>query len=207
MTHAETMTKLWGDVDPFAHAPVDIQGWNEDHPYLNALADRCQVIVEIGVWKGASAIIMATRMRAGSTLIAVDHFAGSAEHWTDSSGVLPRHSNGTSRLYDVFRANVISKGLMKRIVPLPVDSAAAAKILTDTGIRPDGIYIDAAHDKPSCLADLLRWWPLLQDGGVMVVDDYRSGWTGVTEAVDLFHDVTEMEFSVLSPKCWMGKPQ
>ena len=34
------------------------------------------------------------------------------------------------------------------------------------------IYTDAGHDYDAVLSDLLRWWPILRPGGVMVIGDY-----------------------------------
>jgi predicted O-methyltransferase YrrM len=40
---------------------LDLQGWASDHHYFSTLIDRChpKLIVEVGTWKGASAVRMA----------------------------------------------------------------------------------------------------------------------------------------------------
>ena len=47
------------------------------------------------------------------------------------------------------------------------------------------IYIDAGHEYESVIKDIEMYWQLLNDGGVMILDDY-IGWSGVTKAVNEF---------------------
>src|SRR5215831_9546645 len=83
---------IWHGLDPFAGFPqhlyeVDLQGWGEDHPYLTQSVTeiRPRVIVEVGVWKGASVATMAARLkelRVDGVVLAIDTWLGSSEHWT-----------------------------------------------------------------------------------------------------------------------------
>ena len=85
----EILHKIWRDVDPYANTPKlppDIQGWNSTHRYLTDAIDhrRPDIVIEVGVWKGASVLTMARRMRdigCDGVVIAVDTWRGSAEHW------------------------------------------------------------------------------------------------------------------------------
>jgi len=183
----EIIAKLFHGNDPFARVltrPVDIQGWNSNHPYLTDAIDKLKpdIAVEVGVWKGASVLTMANRMReigCDGVVIACDTWLGSTEHWLQI-GVPPD-------LYGLFASNVMAAGACDYIVPFRLDSVTASEVLTHLGIRPSVIHIDAAHDYRSVMTDLSRWWSLLTVNGMMIVDDYDS-WSSVTRAVDDFRD-------------------
>ena len=83
----------------------------------------------------------------------------------------------------------LTKDLAEYVVPLPMDSVNALRVLTHYGIRPDVIHIDAGHDLASVTSDLKAWWPILAPGGVLIGDDYsadRSIWPEVGLAFDTF---------------------
>jgi predicted O-methyltransferase YrrM len=210
----EVLDQLWHGQDPFDGVIIktlaDIQGWNSDHPYLAETIDRQQpdIVIEVGVWKGASALTMAKRMRqtnCDGVVIAVDTWLGSAEHWL-SQGAIPR-IRGASLLYEVFMTNVMSEKLRDYILPLPLDSASACEVLARLDIRADVIHIDAAHDYQSVTADLTRWWKLLRNGGTMIADDYGSPmWPMVTRAVDHFvRHTSHAKFAAGESKCRFDK--
>jgi predicted O-methyltransferase YrrM len=58
----------------------------------------------------------------------------------------------------------------------------------DTGPRDDRpvdlLYIDTAHERADTLRELEAWWPVLRNGGWVVLDDYtHPAYPGVAEAV------------------------
>ncbi len=66
----ELRAKIWQGQNPFSDLPpghaVDAQGWGgSEHPLLAEGIEklRPRVVIEIGVWKGASAIFMAKKLR------------------------------------------------------------------------------------------------------------------------------------------------
>lgn len=211
----DIIATLWHGVDPFADRvptmPPDRQGWNSDHPFLADAIDRQRpdVVVEVGVWKGASVLTMARRMReiaCDGVVIAVDTWLGSAEHWL-SPGAIPIMA-GRSLLYDVFASNVLIDGLSGHVLPLSLDSASASEVLARLDIRPGVIHIDAAHDYQSVSIDLKRWWRLLKPGGTLIADDYDCpAWPTVTRAVDDFVARTPHDgFAAANKKCRFDKP-
>lgn len=199
---------IWSGWEPFSEQtdrPVDLQGWNSDHLFLREAIDALpgiglpSVVVEVGVWKGASTINMARRMREigrNGVVIAVDTWLGSEENWPPVEG-----------LYQQFLANVVADpGLSEYIVPLPLDSGSACNLLMKHGITARALHIDASHDYLSARVDLERWWQVLEPGGVLIADDYPQ-WRGVKQAVDEFRATrahTEFEFD--SDKARMWKP-
>lgn len=48
----------------------------------------------------------------------------------------------------------------------------------------DMVYIDACHEYPFVLADLVRWWPTLKSGGILAGHDYA--FPSVRKAVEDF---------------------
>lgn len=182
----------YDDFDP-APYPSDLQGWGSDDPIFREViaAIRPEVIVEVGTWKGASAIHMALITRElglQTQIVCVDTWLGSPEHflaqqpgWRES--LLLR--NGFPHLYYTFLGNVVREGVADRVVPLPTTSENAAIILAAKGIRPDLVYIDAAHEEEPAHRDFSLYWDLLSPDGVLLGDDYES-WEGVTRAADRF---------------------
>ena len=200
MTRHDLIAALWHGRDPFADPPdglrpLDLQGWRSGHPYLAEAVDQVRpaVVVEVGTWKGASALHMARTMAERAipgTVIAVDTWLGAVDHWADE-GLFAELAteHGFPSLYRTFLANVLREGLAERVVPLPLDSVNAAALMRLRGVTADVIHLDAGHEEASVAADLRAWWPLLRPGGLFIADDYdRLGgrFPGVTRAVDQF---------------------
>jgi predicted O-methyltransferase YrrM len=211
---------LWQGQDPFAALPrnlyhVDAQGWNESHPYLpqTIAANRPAAVAEIGVWKGASTIVMAREMqRLGidGVVLCVDTWLGSVEHWRDSQWFDSLNLvHGYPHLQRTFMANMMAHGVQDYVVPLPLDSVNAAQLLAARGIVLDMIHLDAGHDVRSVFSDLSEWWPLLAEGGVLVGDDYfeTDVWPGVRQAFGTFFAPLGMlPLEHQAGKCRVAKP-
>lgn len=45
----------------------------------------------------------------------------------------------------------------------------------------DFVYLDARHDAPNCLTDLVTWYPHVKSGGLLMGHDYLDGQIGPTE--------------------------
>lgn len=199
-TRRALVDALWHGRDPFAEPPetlrpLDLQGWRSVHPYLDeaVTAFRPAVVVEIGAWKGASALHLARTMAANGvagTVIAVDTWLGAVDHWADT-GLFAELAteHGYPSLYRTFLANVLRENLADRVLPLPLDSVNAAELLRLRGVTADVIHLDAGHEESSVAADLRAWWPVLRPGGLFIADDYDSlggRFPGVCHAVDAF---------------------
>jgi hypothetical protein len=173
---------------------ADLQGWEAyDHPYFEELIERTKPkqIIEVGSWKGSSAIVMARNALSFETdviMLCIDTWLGSNEIlWRNPEfRKLLKIKNGYPSLYPQFLANVISEQLTKTIFPLPMTSTAAAELLSAYEVEADLIYIDAGHQEPEVYADLVGFWPLLRGGGILWGDDYDPGWPGVVRAVMRF---------------------
>ena len=157
--------------------PGGIHGWltpNEAwqlHQEVRGVAERAGrplSIVEIGSWKGRSAIAMGLALRAsghGGTIHCIDPQA-------------PPFDNAAE-----FDANVERAGVVDLIRPVRALSHDARPSFEPAEI--DVLFVDGAHDFPSVARDLDDWTPLLVHGGLLVVNDLflpgvsrasRTGW-------------------------------
>ena len=223
-TRQRILDQLFFGRDPLkdfpAHPfPTDLQGWHSQHPYLTLaiVETRPAIVVEIGVWKGASVVTMAKEMqrqKLDAVVIAVDTWLGSSEHYMWEKFIPDLDFEfGYPRLYHKFASNICNEGLQDIVVPLPLDSINGFQLLKENGIRPDVLHIDAGHDYMSVMGDLKAWWPQLNPGGVLVGDDYFKSWLGkgkwpeVRQAFDEFFAATPYtKFESGDGKCYVGKP-
>jgi predicted O-methyltransferase YrrM len=160
----------------FSPMPESITGWGGTARIFEILIKqvRPRIIVEVGTWKGQSAITMAEACRTHQldcAIICVDTWLGSEEHFLACPAELTR-VNGYPRLYYQFLSNVVHRNVQDLIVPLPTTSLTAAKLLSQLGIEADLIYIDADHQYEAVMADLNAFLPLLSKSGVMFGHDY-----------------------------------
>lgn len=133
-------------------------------------------ILEIGVFWGRSAAVEAQFLQPGEHLVLVDVFengCGSEEGvWENLQMVLPDLDRDIVEFW-VMRSQDFPRDRQFRF-----------------------IYVDGGHTEADALADLRLGEDVLQDQGVMVVDDYGgTEWPGVTAAVDTF--LAEGRFEVM----------
>lgn len=91
---------------------------------------------------------------------------------------------------------------------LQVESATAARWLSNDGEKADLVFIDARHDYDSVWDDLQAWWPVVREGGLFAGDDYeiaRSDVVGVKRAVDEFAWALGLSEQLVAPirRCWL----
>lgn len=193
--------------------PEDRQGWNSEHPAFDEIirGDRPAIIVDVGVWKGASTIYLADLLKRydiNGTVIGVDTFLGSVEHSDRNSGFagLIPYRFGMPLLYDQFLSNVVRCGAHDRIVPLPQTSAIAGLLLARIGVRAGLIHIDASHEYDDVLHDARTYWDILAPGGFLIGDDYNADWPSVVRAADLFAAEKGVRLMSSMPKWIVKKP-
>lgn len=188
---------------PLVDWPKDVTGWFSDEPVFDLLIHevRPSLIVEVGTWKGKSAIHMAEALRRNalhqSRIFCVDTFLGSLEMWTRRDDPERYQAlkcvNGFPTIYQQFLANVIHTGFEDMIIPFPNTSTIAADWFRDAGFMADLIYIDAGHGFAEVLTDMNCWWENLRPGGVLFGDDWSS-WPAVRRAVIKFLGQLEREY-------------
>src|ERR1019366_2044126 len=129
------------------------------------LGPETRVVVELGSWLGKSTRYVA-KHAPSATVIAVDHWCGSAEHHLQPvwRAMLPE-------LYETFVVNCWK--YRERIIPLRMSTLGGMELIASLGIVPDLVYIDAGHDTKSVLDDLstaLRLFPNAR----LVGDDFDA---------------------------------
>ena len=206
-------------VDPYQgfcyeEIPFDGHGWGSDSPAFGALVERVKpgLIIEVGTWKGASALAMAGHLgRLGLThakILCVDTWLGALEMWGDQTDpdrfASLNLKHGYPQLYYQFLANVCHQGMQARIIPLPLPSLTAAQWLSLRGVRAELIYVDGSHEEEDVAADLANYWDLLAPAGILFGDDYS--WTGVKMAVDGFARSQRLTLEHLADKWLLQKP-
>lgn len=154
------------------------QGWfHHSHKIYDLLNQhRPQVCVELGTWRGASAIATARIVRQwGGVVYCVDAWTGDV-----NSG-----SGGPHQIlecaYNITRAGV---GPNVRLIPATTDQAFHA---WDRDTHIEYLYVDADHSQEQTYRDLEQWTGLFQYGALIAGDDYGSPlYPGVKLAWDDF---------------------
>ncbi len=133
---------------------------------------QSKLILEVGCWKGRSTSALANE----GFVFCVDWFHG---------GLTTPESNWTM---PEFVNNMDKVGALKKTVILPMVSTEALPLLRQFGIRFGTVFLDADHTELSVERDLELVWPLLESGGLLIVDDYEPAGNhpGVIVAADKF---------------------
>ena len=169
----------------------DVDGWCDFRDLYTAIARKLQdgdTFVEVGAWKGQSIIHLCQRlqdMEKTAKLYAVDTFSGDAD-------------TGKANVHPEFDHNVQAAGCSYNIIPVALPSVVASEGFEGASLA--GVFIDAAHDYDSVLADLKAWGPKVKECGIIAGHDIDA--EGVQRAL------AEMgwEYHVVG-RCWVKKNQ
>lgn len=190
-------------IDPYtdldvSDVPSDLTGWGSTHAiFATAIAHyRPRRIIEVGSWKGGSAIHMAQTMRAlgiDGEIVCVDTWLGAPIAWTTEPDLKAslRLKNGYPQLYRTFLRNVVDAGVEDIVTPLPASSDGGYAILKHLGVTADVVYVDADHDYAPVLRDLTNYMELVTPEGLLVGDDFGC-FPGVTRAAKEFADSADL---------------
>jgi len=171
---------------------LDMQGWGSNEPIFSRLIEEIKpkLIIEIGTWKGASAIHMAGYLSEDSSVICIDS-------WLEEDV-----GYSTEKEYNQFLYNVKRMDLENVIVPYPKTSLEALSMLKHYEVKADLIYIDAGHTYNEVMQDMKDCWKILKVGGVMFGDDYvHSYWKEIPTAVADFCKNNNVE-SIIESRFW-----
>lgn len=196
----------------FLSLPFDAHGWGGQSPAFRDLIAQTKprLIIEVGTWKGASALEMASVIRdlnLTTQIVCVDTWLGALEFWTDQND-LERYlslqlRHGYPTVYYQFLANVCHKGFQKSIIPFPQTASTAALWFRYYGIAADMIYVDASHEEEDVYQDLCNYWEIVAKTGFLFGDDYS--WDGVRLAVDRFAREEKREVTFVADKWILRK--
>lgn len=165
----------------------DIPGWF-DFPDLYdeaiARAKDGDVLVEVGCWLGKSSAYLHQRAKESGkdiTLMFVDKWTGEGVEASHRQAIADFNGSFLPQWFknmDACGADFF--GTYPRIVVSPRSSLAAASLAIDASLA--FVFIDAAHDYASVLADLAAWLPKLAPHGHIAGHDY--GHPDVARAVN-----------------------
>jgi glycosyltransferase involved in cell wall biosynthesis/predicted O-methyltransferase YrrM len=145
--------------------------WTSNHLRLweRLLADKVDIaadVLEVGSFEGRSALFF-LQFLPKSNLTCVDTFEGNAEHTTPGLDGLSDMMKVETR----FDANMRPFGT--RVEKRKGASIVILPELRAQQRRFDIIYIDGDHRAASAFTDARLGWDLLDNDGVMIIDDYR----------------------------------
>jgi hypothetical protein len=161
-------------------APADIEGWLTDAQAdrLRAAAQRLgagATVVEIGSFRGKSAVVLAAAAPSGARVVCIDPHLGSdrgpQEYAAD-------HQRGEDD-YEAFHANLARHGVTDVVEHVRALSSAALDAVDGP---VDLLYVDGAHRFRPASDDLIAWGGRVRPGGTMLVHDAFSS-IGVTLAL------------------------
>lgn len=192
--------------------PPDMQGWNHDHPIFGRLVRELDPtnVVEVGTWKGMSAIRLYKAMQsiklpvAGKdwTLWCCDTWLGGIEHMEgEAYGGLFKTKYGYPQLHRQFVSNMQHAGCLEHLRTVPNTSVNCARWLRRRKVTAELIYIDGSHESPDVLNDLTEFWPVLAPRGVMFGDDHSYG--PVNGDVRTFADRMGLKVDVIDGNYWV----
>lgn len=172
---------------PFSREFKEVRGATPDEIGMT-LADYAlqvpadQEIVELGVFQGRTALIMAW----GATQGHGAHVTG-IDPWDLEGNVYdPPFTEIDSKRWAEYRINELGYADRINLVQAFSDRVAADwPDLVFGGKRVGLLYVDGDHTREGARRDIVSWAPHLAEGAVIAVDDYgHPDWPGVGEAVD-----------------------
>jgi hypothetical protein len=169
--------------------------FSNDKQLKQVLNNRMKLIIELGSWLGSSTRFILDQSPK-ATVIAIDHWKGSSEHQKK-----PHYQNKLEHLYETFLVNCWH--YKHRLIPMKTTTQEGLREIADAGLMPDLIYIDAAHDFDSVLADISLSYKLFPNA-ILTGDDWS--WTSVRQAVEYFAQHNNMNV-VASRNFWQLTPK
>jgi len=198
---------------PSSHYSPTLQKTFRESEFMRSILDivKPRLIIEVGSWKGDSAVLMASYLaekQIDGALICVDTWLGGIEHISSDNpkwGLKQFSKHGYPMLYFNFLANMVHKNVHNLVIPLPNTSVIAGRYLQNKKISADLVYLDASHDEDDVYADLQTYWPLLKPGGVMLGDDWSAQWHGVICAANKFAREKNLTLQTAGEKWFVQK--
>jgi predicted O-methyltransferase YrrM len=167
-----------------------VRGWMNNHEleWLATVSKRATVIIEVGCAYGRTTRAIVDNSYC-STLYAVDTWRGSPSELTNNHEDF-KNDKGDFAFLEFCKEMFYSIRTSK-VVPLRMDSANAAQLLSSMNVKADLIFIDADHSYESVKEDIQNYSPLVAMGGILAGHDFQTNpWPDVTKAVlEIFPDV------------------
>jgi SAM-dependent methyltransferase len=166
--------------DAALDAVSEVEGWLSDGQ-ARRLWDRARSvppggrIVEIGSFRGRSAIVLAQAVAGGAEVVAIDPHAGN-DRGPQEIETSREQGEDDNR---AFRENLERAGVARAVRHVRMPSQDA---LAEVRGEVDLLYVDGAHRLRPATLDIARWGARVRPGGTMLVHDSFSS-IGVTLAL------------------------
>jgi predicted O-methyltransferase YrrM len=131
-------------------------------------------IVEIGSFRGRSAILLARAAQEGVAVVAIDPHGGGDRGPNEIAAEAARGEED----HRVFQSNIERAGVSHRIRHVRKPSQEALDAVQG---RIEMLYVDGAHRYAPARADIERWGERVSLGGTMLIHDWFNA-VGVTLA-------------------------
>jgi predicted O-methyltransferase YrrM len=161
-------------------AVADVEGWLTPEQATRLWERATELgpagrVVEIGSYRGRSAIVLAMAAPVGAQVIAIDPHAGNDRGPQQIEGTVQEGERDNA----AFRSNLERAGVAGRVRHVRMPSQDA---LAEVPGELDLLYVDGAHRYRPARDDLARWGARLRTGGRLLVHDSFSS-VGVTLAI------------------------
>jgi predicted O-methyltransferase YrrM len=149
---------------------------------LASKVEAGKTIVEIGSFRGRSAVAMALASQANKIkLFAVDSY--------ETAYAKKRNTNGSnSRVFhrDIFMLNLVLSGAASSTYCINLNSIEAASVMISTKIG--FLFIDGDHSYESVKNDYENWIGSVEEGGIIAFHDSINQHWGSAKFVSELHD-------------------
>jgi len=166
------------------HYYQNIQGWFSDEELIKVYAEMVKKFpdgshfVEIGSWKGKSAIFMGVEIVNSGKKIKLDCI----DSWEFLDEIYTTHVDLNQMKHTAFQEFLKNIESLTDVISYhKINSIEGSKLYEDESL--DFVYIDASHEYKNVKDDLIYWYPKIKKGGVIAGHDYGAG---VKKAVDEF---------------------
>lgn len=153
--------------------------------------------VEVGSFRGGSAlktVEVARKLgkKPGDFVVhCIDPWTGDVSMWHHLRPWIDVRE-GRPHLMDQFIHTVLDSDTQEYIVPQQTTSIVGLRSLlrhahhNPTGIRPDVVYLDSAHELDETYVEAVSAYKIVRKGGFLVGDDFDRGWMAVVKDITRF---------------------
>lgn len=149
--------------------------------WLSEQSAKCDVVLELGSWKGRSTVAMA--LNARRCCISIDTFNGSKDkdgNW--DGGHEEALLDGGDRIYTQFMRNTWDLQCAGKLISFRCRGESGAALVRDLWQKVDCAFIDAAHNADDVFRDIELFRPLVRSGGILCGHDWF--WSGLQSGIE-----------------------